>query len=34
VGIAASFRTTVTAIRAVNGLSDANLRIGQLLKIP
>jgi LysM repeat protein len=34
VGIAATFGTTVTAIRAVNGLSDANLRIGQLLKIP
>jgi LysM repeat protein len=33
-GIANRFGTTVTAIRALNGITDSTLRIGQVLKIP
>jgi LysM repeat protein len=34
-GIAATFNTTVAALRKANGLSnDATLRVGQVLKIP
>jgi LysM repeat protein len=34
IAIAARYRTTVSAIKKLNGISGSNLRIGQILKIP
>jgi LysM domain len=34
IGIASTFGTTVQAIKNLNGLTNSNLRIGQVLKIP
>ena len=32
--IAARYRSSVSQIRALNGLSNSNIRVGQVLKIP
>jgi LysM repeat protein len=33
-GIAARYRTTVQALRELNGLTSTIIRVGQVLKIP